>query len=46
MRNNRYLRPHDQQTGSPRRWDRDKEKSKRSIPTIQSGDIAALECEE
>ena len=43
MRNNRYLRPHDQQMVSLRRWNWDKEKAKCSIPAIQSGDIAALE---
>ena len=29
MRNNRYLRPHDQQMVSLRRWDWDEEKVKR-----------------
>ena len=46
MRNKRYPRPRDRQTISPRRWDWDEEKIKKSIPAIQSGDIAALECEE
>ena len=46
MRNNRYLRPHDQQMVSLRRWDWDEEKIKHSIPIIQSGSFAALECEE
>ena len=41
--NKRYPCPHDRQTGSLRRWDRDKEKAKCSLPAIQSGDIAALE---
>ena len=43
MRNEHYPRSHDQQTGSMRRWDWDEGTIKRSIPAIQSGDMAALE---
>ena len=43
MRNKGYLRPRDRQTVSPRRWDWDKEKGKRNILAVQSGNMAALE---
>ena len=46
MRNKRYFSPHDRQTVSLHWGDWDEEKIKHSIPIIQSGSLAALECAE
>ena len=43
MRNNRYLRPHDQQMVSLHWSVSDEGTIKRSIPAIQLGNMAALE---